>query len=1365
MEEEGTVILTISHLIQRACPITAASYSVPRSPISTSKPHKNPGGNYRHEESFRTCENPTLQTLKPLNYPTFLVGTLALPSFANCNSPIKCSCFQFSDDSATICCDILDFDPKMIGQKIRILTWNFIPLTCGNGGEKDGFLEIISWEVFQACSGDVCSFSDSSSFCLSLGVCDVKNKSKTSSLIFGIVESISPVFVVPCVSGESGSRNISGFLVDVLVCQCKFCVSKFLASELRDLTEEKVKDHSFEKRAIVYFSGLTSSWHPVVSRFISNVIWLTGLKQKLVFITNEESKLMYVTTDEASLHVTKFFKEQGLSRNTNIKGRGEIGSYTGVITAIYMQGMVVELDQDVILLLTDQHLIVPHCVRVGAIVTLENVHFVDPKFPWAEMLILGACCRTSMYVESFSPLETRGHLKSHSQTLLQKFINSLPFAARLWALLVVSCFRKKFAGILPEKVILGSKHKEGLAQEYASSHLPPSAFQFRHGVLVEFCRHDSCSVGKEEHYFHLRLVLPIANLISYCEISWKKILVNRENFSDFVGDINQKKPLSCGGRSYVQSIRRVLRTEEIGILVLGTLKTSIYSGRLQLVDATGGVDIMLDLPATWNFDKIFEAKDFTLIMEGVPPDLVDSDSTICQPLSCQSIFSTAQPLRTMKISIYLYHCSTDDSRSHSLFFDGKGDLLELDRGKFHLLMLTHKYPIQQRFQGDRAKRSNMFAQAIVLHWDLLVAGKDKDAVRNMVSAGHWKDLLENFTRQENHLTHKRCKTEQALVEVSNCGLNDSGDVLNCQFSGSCCADRNLYTGQTCISNQLLELPCLVASKGVNSHCLATLCCTIEQAKIVSGCVLPRRKVLLEFSPDSFCMYEVLRIGRCYLVQHKEEDILCYPVGRLKVFITSSTKLWCLTFSSMESLQGSDVSDGLQYCNIPTNSDGKISKGYRQLEIPCLTGNAIDNEIYTDVSVFVPSSALNLLETVIGKLDGGSLESKDSFEEESDIHDLGGSMVNASTQSSGNPWADYTLPEGNLITLRGLVVALHDCSCEAFPAQPMPIPGESYLPFLRGTGGVCVHVLVDNKIVRVFCDLNKQTYPVGLVGDVCATFHRVLVLTQQKKYMMTPVSFITIDDTSLINGHTDEFNYAHETVVKLSNTSQSTVPPVLISDALQLSDLKPMQFRCRVVALYILVVQKAKATAVSRSCGCSILSGVEIPLAGFIMDDGSSSCCCWADSERAAALLGLESEEILLEESAETSGRSKAGKGQQYNSTVSHLDKILEQHGRVVAKNYGSMFDSSFQDLALSVGSGRSISSSEQDLLRSLTTKAFLSASWTIVGSLMHPEASRWLEQQLTELDMAVPSLPNVWAASVNRTDVLAEARNTIQWLM
>ncbi|XP_042018018.1 CST complex subunit CTC1-like isoform X2 [Salvia splendens] len=1342
MEENTTAVLTISSLIKSGRPFTAASSLAPSRPIDLR--NRNP---CFHKPIH---QNPNLQTLKPLKHSALLIGTVNLPSSPNRSSLVQnCNCFQFSDDdSAAICCEILNFDPKMIGQKIRIFAWNFIPFVRGRGG----FLEIIQWGFFEPCGGSRCNLPDFSCFCLSLGDCDLGDRSTARRLIFGVITAISPVASVPWAGRGGDSGGVDGFLVHILVCQCKYCASKHLVSELSGLCERNVEDHRFVQGTIVYFCGVTSSWHPAISRLIGDVVLVMGLKKKLVYLRKEESQLMYLAADSVSLHVAKLPKELCLTQNADIRGKGECGSYTGVITGIYMDGLIIELDQDVILLLTDKYLAFPHYVRVGVLVTLKNVHFVNPHFPWAKMLILGACTRTSMHVESFSPLESWSHLKQQSPSLLQKFINSLPYAARL-ALLVVSCFQKMFAGTLSVKDILGSQHEEGLAQKYASSHFPSSAFQARHGVLLEFCRHDLCSGGKEVDCCHLRLVLPIGNLVSYCEVVWKKVLNFQENCFHLMGGINQKGPLRCGGRSYEQSIRRVLRSEEIGVVVLGTLKISSSSGRLQLVDATGSVDIMLNLPETWNFKRIFEMKDFRLIMESTCPELIDLNPTTYQPLSCRSIFSNALPSRKLNIPIYLYHCPSDeDSRSRSLFFDWKRNSQDLNSGKYHLLWLIHKFPIQQKFLGDLAKRPNMFAEAIVFPWDLLVSGKYSDATTTRSFSGHWRDSFKNIAAAKELPTLKRCKSEHTSYQVYSCCMDDTGSGLESK----------------CCSNNGIELSCRNTGEGENNHWMGMLHCAGDRGEVVSSCKPPMRKVLLGFGSDYFSKYELLKIGCCYLVKHEEGDMLCckddkYQVSRAKVFISSGTFFRSLTLSSIQGLQSADLPDGFPYCNLRV-SDDELTKGFCKFEIPCLISNSTGSESYSDINIFVPSSAVNLLENFMKMMDCISNEPRHSFEGESSINDHNGSMINSSMQSSGTSCSDYPLPQGNLITLRGLVVAFHDCHGVDFLAQPGRCLSQgSKLMFLREKTGVCVHVLLDNHTVSIFCDRSKEICPIGLGRDVYATFHRVLVLSELDKYMMTAVSFITVDHASLMREHHNhDLSDASRTVDSHVVASHDTVSIALISDALQLSELRPMRFRCKVVSMYILVLEKAGSTEIFQSRVQSIRSGFGIPLTGFIIDDGSSSCCCWADSENAATVLGLDLEEYSLKV---TLMGYKAGKGQRRISTVSRLNQALERHGRISVKNCSSMFDSSCQDLEFVVESKRSLSRSDEDNLQSLITNALLTTSWRVDASFMDPEKTAWLEECLSQLNVNVPPLLNIWATRVCRTDALAEARSIIQELV
>ncbi|KAI5353987.1 PREDICTED: CST complex subunit CTC1 [Prunus dulcis] len=159
---------------------------------------------------------------------------------------------------------------------------------------------------------------------------------------------------------------------------------------------------------LVYCSGSVSSWHPVFTKLVGNVVAMSGLKKKLIFIGKEESKPMYVTNGNSALYLLRLSRKWSPKCTAVTNGKGECGTgtYRGIVKGAHMQGMVVELDYQVWLLLTDQLLTPPHSPRVGALVSVRNVHFVNPRFSWTKVLILGALFRASAIVESFSPLET-----------------------------------------------------------------------------------------------------------------------------------------------------------------------------------------------------------------------------------------------------------------------------------------------------------------------------------------------------------------------------------------------------------------------------------------------------------------------------------------------------------------------------------------------------------------------------------------------------------------------------------------------------------------------------------------------------------------------------------------------------------------------------------------------------------------------------------------------------------------------------------------------------------------------------------------------------------------------------------------------
>ncbi|GJZ65612.1 conserved telomere maintenance component 1, partial [Tanacetum coccineum] len=282
---------------------------------------------------------------------------------------------------------------------------------------------------------------------------------------------VSPVTNVSCSGSKSGVKNHDGFLAEVIVCECELCSCQ---------------------DTVMLLDGENNGCH----RGFGDV----GFEEKDGFLGEGKSLMIYVTTEKSIIHLSIALVERQMKgRNTTNERKGLFSVYIGSITAVYMQGMVVELDEKVVLLVTDHQLPMPHSLRVGAIM-------------------------------------------------------------------------------------------EGLVQKYCSSCLPLS-----HGILSEYCLHDICGCGKEINCDPSKQVVPISNLISQCENMFLKSL----NASGTEFDKNHQYGIIVwGGIYHDQPIRKILKSEDMNIVLLASLKISDYCGRLQLIDATDSIDVVIpDLPS------------------------------------------------------------------------------------------------------------------------------------------------------------------------------------------------------------------------------------------------------------------------------------------------------------------------------------------------------------------------------------------------------------------------------------------------------------------------------------------------------------------------------------------------------------------------------------------------------------------------------------------------------------------------------------------------------------------------------------------------------------------------------------------------
>ncbi|KAE8675887.1 Telomere maintenance component 1 [Hibiscus syriacus] len=1243
-------ILTLSDLLSYGRSHTGSS--TPGPPIIFDQNPQRPPG------SSTSNPNQELEPLAQLDYPAILVGTLRLPTLT-LSCPHK-NCLEFSDDSDAVCCDIVGFDLRAIGKKIHVLTWNFIT----SDHLSSGFLEIFKWDLSDSSHGlSRCSsmIIDSSPL-VSNSIEHVPRASNAKSYrIHGVIGAVSPVSVVPCSvedSSSSKSMNLRGFQVRVMTCECKLCRYEESVSVLFGAAD----CHFFTVPVYVYFCGPAWCWHPVLMKLIEKVVTISGLMKKLTMMGKQDSVLMLVTAENTVLHLPRLWKKIKVVRD----------SYVGTVKNVYMKGLVVELDKEVWLLLTNQSLMPPHGLRIGAVISMRNVHFVDPQFSWAKFLVLGTCSNTSIIVKSFSPLKTRCLIVSHSQSRLGDFIETLGFPTRLWVLLLVSCFQKTFSGVFSINKILGSSHNEGLVQRFANSHLNSSVFRARHGVLMEFCKHESCCSATDPYHGNLKLVVPISSFIYHCEILWINALLPSDN----------NLPVSCGGKYYQRSKRKSFQSEDLGIILVGMLKISSSSGRLQLVDMTGSIDVIIpDLPSFWDPNSIFEVIDYFLIAEGMPesdhPGLSGDDL-----LLPRSIFQGFPSARKPNLKIFVcFHLRNATCRNRLIYpyVASEDELNDTKSGIFHLIYITRKFRSQSH---SKKLEISVFAEAIVMPWYLFLTAKDGSI--------HQEKVLIDCTigNPTDHSSSKRQKT--------SCSSSQSGPGFKNNFC-NVCFEKGTFLRETCGHQSCMgtnfshEIPCLATIQGVNNFFFTSFGTlyrikTNAKAKVCKGSA---KKIFLAFASESDFKYQLLQIGGFYLMKHHKEGSLCNikdsGLECAKVLVTSGTYLRKLSFSS---------------------------------EILTADKSMHDSSV-SDIHLHVSSSLTGLFESDTKELETGQ------------------NAPDANLGNSGLLDHSCLFPARMFTSVCGDIIAVHSFDQGSDMCSSREHYGDlRQYGFCAGAKNCCIHVSVANQTVKVFEFFNQYLFPTGFGPGINATFHRILDLRPR-----VPSTLLLTSESSIVIDPIRAFNETHS------------------------SDGNLKLFRCRVVAVHLLVLEKnnrkcddLKSNMQSRPLG------VDIPLACFILDDGSRSWCCWADAKRAATLLRLK--ECPLS-GCEASGYKKRWIGVQNTdrtSTMHHLQRILEKHERITVKSARSVFDPINQDFTVTVGSGRELTGLDDDfhLLASIIFNASINTLWTVVTEVMDSNAVNLLKEHLVEMQMPMPSMENLWAAEVCFVNQRTEAREMLQ---
>ncbi|CAL5088555.1 unnamed protein product [Urochloa decumbens] len=1096
---------TVADLLRLRRPTTgASSLHFPSAPTSPTPPRKKPK---LAAATAGPIPTPTSGTapFAPISHPVVLSGTLSLPSAA---APDGCrsNCFSFSDPApsaspaASVCCCLLDFDPDALGRELRVLAWNYLPSVRLHGAA--GVLEVVRWRLAEEEPAPAPERGLLAMIPLNCGAQD--SNLATRGCVFGLVRSVSVVFSIPQAKAEKRRASSVGFLAEILCCGCRRCgVSP----------PESAQGHKFEVVKFVYFVDAACTWRPLLVWFVGRLVYVSGLKKKLVSVGEKGSHTLLLSSTNTAMAWCRSYRG-----NLPLDGSPEKcgGAYVGVITGIYFQGLVVELDDTAWLLVDDLLLLPPHSLRVGAVISVKNFRAMRLNFAWGQTVLLATCSRTCITVNSFSLVDSKSHIKAESKSLLRKFVDSLEMPARFWMLLLISCFKQKFTRLFSDKEIMGSQNKQGMVHAYAtktvSSKCQPQASLLQ-SLMMRFCSHDCGSSRLGSKLEACKLVIPFSSFICKGESLWISSMLKFWNGPEEVGKNQGQNQFFCDGFSYPGITKRIISSEDLGFVLVGSIKASPLSGRLQLVDSTGSIDVIIpDLPSNGSLYGVYETSNYKLALEGPVAYLDHCD--VDGHLSCKAIFQKlSYKKRVHQLNMYVIVCWKELNQI--------GPSLQIPlhinyRDKsFHLVKLSHIFPANN-IQHQDMSGPILYAEAVILPYDLQFIGQ-----------GECIEHAEAFRMLHSHLLS--C-SEASMAKLCN---------IPCSLSfGSTNLCGTLVSSNSCGSDSTLLNDLIVCGREHTS------------------------RILLEFKEGNFVKYQLLRINGYYLLQCPNGNLTCTMEGcgcleGGKVSLDSPNKIWsiAITFDGNMSIKGTTGDPSLGVTSV--KMDELVSENIIHDELKLVQSW---DDFYCN-SYFHLNFTREAISTKMEEYDSLCHALNGLFASSSEVLSVSSCNDKMPKEASGPAnLKTEELVQGDLISVQGKVEHIHSRVCKGGRCM---LGNEKY--------SLCIHVADNNHMVRLCGYLSKHSSTIGIGPGATVTFHRVLLT--QHELLLTPVTYIEVTSIS----HPD---VSEESVISplksncLKDCSFSTVSLCLFFHQKYFREDRYMQFHCRVATVLKLILDKS-----------------------------------------------------------------------------------------------------------------------------------------------------------------------------------------------